>query len=86
MSFPDIINSVYTMNNSDINVVGMHLGYDWNDVCDEISKARYYAEDGDGAFNVYRGETYSENEIINKIMTAIFDNYPNVDCIQIVNE
>jgi hypothetical protein len=86
MEFPDIVKVVHSIDSSDINVVGVHLGYDWNLVCDAISSSGFYAEDGDCAFNVYREKTYSTNEIINNIMAAIFDNYPDVDCIQIVNQ
>jgi hypothetical protein len=76
------------MDNSDMNVVGEHLGYDWNQVCDEVSKAGFYAEDGDGAFTVNRSsksEYSSKSKIINEIFVAIFANYPNVKTIQITN-
>lgn len=87
MTFPQVLKSVWTMENSDINVVGVHLGYDWNNVCDEISKAGFYAEDGDGAISVYRDRNndYSSNAVINHIMTELFAAYPDVREIQITN-
>jgi hypothetical protein len=87
MTFPQVLKSVWTMENSGINVVGEHLGYDWNQVCDEISKAGFYAEDGDGAFAVYRSSKndYSSNQIINHIMTELFAAHPDVREIQITN-
>lgn len=87
MTFPQVLQQVWYMNNSDINVVGEHLGYDWNEVCDHVSDAGFYAQDGDGSFSVSRSSKndYSENEVINKIMTAIFDNYPQVSKIVINN-
>lgn len=88
MSFPNILKTVYNMGNSDINVVGQYLGYDWNDVCDHVREAEFYAQDGAGAFTVTResNNDYSENEVINKIFTEIFKNYPHVNKIQVVNE
>lgn len=87
MTFPQVLKQTWTMENSDINVVGVHLGYDWNQVCDEISKAGFYAEDGDGAFSVYRDSEndYSSNKVINHIMVELFAAYPNVREIQITN-
>lgn len=87
MSFPDVLKKIYSMDNSDINVVGEHLGYEWNQVCDEISKAEFYAEDCDGAFTVSRNakSDYSSRTIINEIFKAIFAHYPDVKTIQIVN-
>jgi hypothetical protein len=87
MTFPQVLEQTWHMGNADINVVGVHLGYDWNQVCDAVSNAGYYAEDGDGSFTVHRDrkDDYSENEIINKIMIAIFANYPQVNKIRISN-
>ena len=82
--FPDVLEQVWSMNSSDVNVVGEHLGYGWNAVCDAIRDAEFYAMDGDGSFTVERGELPS-NEMINHIMTAIFENHPGVDEIRISN-
>lgn len=81
MEFPQVLRQVWMMSNSDLNVVGEHLGYDWNEVCDEIDSAGFYAEDGEGTFSVSRTNKndYSSSEMINNIMTAIFENYPQVE-------
>lgn len=75
------------MDNSGLNVVGEHLGYDWNQVCDAVGQAEYYAEDGDGSFTVQRSKKndYSSNAIINAIMVAIFEQYPHVNKVRISN-
>lgn len=87
MTFPQVLKQVWFMESSDVNVVGEHLGYKWNKVCDEVSRAGFYAEDGDGTLTVSRtiDNDYSSNEVINKIMTAIFENYPQVNEISISN-
>ena len=88
MAFPDVLECVYSMDNAGMNVVGEHLGYDWNQICDEVREAGFYAEDGDGAFSVYRdakNEYCSSSKILNEIFVAIFAHYPKVDKIQIVN-
>jgi ankyrin repeat protein len=87
MTFPQVLKKIWYMDNSDLNVVGEHLGYKWNQVCNAVSEAEFYAEDGDGTFSVDREDDndYSDNEIINKIMTAIFENYPKVNEIRISN-
>lgn len=98
-AFPDVLKLTYQMNNSDLCVVGQHLGYHWNQVCGAIRDAGFYAEDGDGAQTVERyyhdhddedGEEdaatcYSENPIIQRIMEEIFAHYPDVQEISIVN-
>lgn len=87
MSFPTVLKQVWHMDNSDLNVVGEHLGYTWNQVCDEVGKAGFYAEDGDGSFTVTRNKenSYADNEVIDAIMTAIFANHPDVRVIRISN-
>lgn len=88
MTFPQVLEQVWHMGTSDINVIGEHLGYEWNDVCDAVSDSRFYAEDGAGSFTVSRAKKndYSDNEMINKIFIAIFENYPQVNQITISNE
>lgn len=85
--FPDVLQAIYSMDNADICRVGEHLGYDWNQVCDEIGKAGCYAEDGDGAFTIHRhrDNDYYDNKILNEIFVAIFDHYKDVKKFQIVN-
>lgn len=67
--------------------IGEILGYDGNQVCDEIGNAEFYAQDGDGAFNVCRSNknNYSTNKVINEIMIEIFKSYPTVNEISIIN-
>lgn len=84
MAFPDVLTQRWTMENADLCRVGEHLGFGWNNVCDEISKAGFYAEDGDGTFNAYRGDE-TGNEMIDQIMAAIFEENPTVNEIQISN-
>ncbi len=85
--FPKVLEAIWSMQNSDINVVGVHMGYDWNQVCDEISTSCFCAEDGDGAFTVYydKNKDYSSSVIINEIMHAIFSHHPGVKSLQIIN-
>ena len=54
MSFPKVLEQVWCMDNSGLNEVGVHLGYDWNQICDEVSTSEFYAQDGDGSFIVTR--------------------------------
>lgn len=72
----------YFMENSDINVVGEMLGYDWNEICDVIAKAEFYAHDGDGTFTVER-DYLPENEVLNAIFTKIFADNPECNDITI---
>lgn len=87
MSFPKVLEQVWHMSNSGLNEVGEHLGYDWNQVCDEVREAEFYAQDGDGIFTVHRCSKgdYSSSEVINKIINAIFFNYPQAESISISN-
>lgn len=89
MNFPDVVKSIYSMDNSDINVVGEHLGYDWNEVCDEISKSGFYGQDGSGSFTIFRNkkdEYCSESSIINEIFVEIFKHNPTVNEIAVIDE
>ena len=42
----------HTINNSDLNLVGESLDYDWNTICDEIGKHGLHGEDGCGYVSV----------------------------------
>lgn len=81
----------YTMNNSDINVVGDKLGYDWNEICDEIDKYGCSGQDGDGFIEIFKmtdknrfHERYGE--ILGTILFTIFEMNPLVDSIYVMND
>lgn len=80
-----IIEPKYVINNSDINVVGEMLGYDWNDVCDMTSEERLYGQDGSGGVSVSRTCKF-DNEDLNKIFEKIFADNPEVESIMIVDD
>lgn len=75
----------YCMNNSDINVVGEMLGYDWNDVCDYIGELELYGEGCDGSYEVSRGTKFNHEEI-DAIFEKIFNDNPEANKICIINE
>jgi len=74
----------YCMNNSDINVVGGMLGYNWNDVCNYVQQTEIYGQDGCGYTLVERGDTF-DHEQIDAIFEKIFSDNPEVDQIYILN-
>ena len=82
--FPQVLTQVWKMDSSDLCVVGQHLGYDWNQVCEEIGTAEFYAQDGDGTLTHDKGDD-TDSEVLNAIMNAIYEAYPNVKCITISN-
>lgn len=87
MTFPEVVCSIYSIHNSDINIVGEYLGYDWNQICEEIQEEGFYAEDGDGAFTISFSpkNDYAKSKVLNDILIAIFEHYPHVKKLQIVN-
>ncbi len=54
---------------------------------DEVLDAKFFADNGDGSFTVMRSKNNncSSNEVVNKIMIAIFENNPHVNEISILN-
>lgn len=80
-----IIVPSYTMDNSDINVVGELLGFNWNEVCDACQKEGIYGQDGSGSYVVHRGEHF-ENNIITAIFEKIFEDNPIANKICIIND
>lgn len=78
------VEQVWMMGQSDVCGAGEALGYDWNEVCSAVSKAGFYAEDGDGTMTVSRGDDHG-NDIINAIMDAVFAAVPQADSITISN-
>lgn len=76
----------YVMNNSDLNVVGEQMGYDWNEICDEISNNGLQGSDGDGAVTVYKNRQYNKGEILNSIINKLFEMNPDVQEIYIIDD
>lgn len=60
----------WTMDNSDLNVIGETLGFDWNDVCDEIASQELYGTDGCGYSTMSRNEYKT---LTSPVLVAIFD-------------
>lgn len=85
MSEPFIIEPSYTMINSDINVVGELVGFDWNAVCDACQEEELYGQDGAGYCLVRRNTTF-HNEMISAIFTKIFVDNPNIENIRIIDD
>ena len=81
-SFPKVLKLEYTMDSADLNRVGEHLGYTWNQVCNEVSKVAFYDEDGGGCITHRIGDE-TNSEILDKIMAAIYENYPDAEEIKI---
>jgi hypothetical protein len=80
-----IIEPSYTINNSDINVVGELLGFDWNVVCDACQEEELYGQDGSGSCKATRGERF-ENDMITAIFEKIFEDNPNAERITIIDD
>jgi hypothetical protein len=85
MPEPFIIEPSYSIDNSDINVVGELLGFDWNSVCDACQEEGIYGQDGSGSYNVSRGERF-ENDMITAIFEKIFEDNPNAKTIRIIDD
>ena len=60
------------INNSDLLFRGVFLGYDWNTICDWISKNGVYGEDGAGYAYISRDGEYNPEEF-QHIVTSILD-------------
>ena len=72
----------WVCDNSDLNKYGEKLGYNWNHVCDLISKCGIYGEDGDGYTWVYHsstGEGCSDVDM-QKIIDYMLDSLGITDC------
>lgn len=82
-----IISQPYLITDEDINVIGEKLGYEWNDVCDAVRDANFYAQDGSGYFIIRRSHKnyYTSVEMINKIISAIFESDKNINELYIVS-
>lgn len=74
------------IDSSALNLVGEALGYDWNDVCDEVQKHEFYADSGDQGIDVRRVDLVSiESEMIKNILTQIFESNPQLKSLLILN-
>ena len=67
-----VVKQMKYIDNTDIHSKGVFLGYDWNTICNWISKNGVYGEDGDGYTFISREGTYEPQEFQN-IITAILD-------------
>lgn len=86
-TFPNVLQKVYQMNNSGLNVVGQHLGYDWNYICEQTRDAGLHGHDGRGDTTVWRSEIEEyENPVVQEILKAIFGHYPDAEQISIVDD
>jgi hypothetical protein len=45
-----VVKKEFTCGNSDLNVIGVELGFQWNQVCDWIRKNGIHGEDGCGYY------------------------------------
>ncbi len=77
----------WTMQNSDMNVVGETLGYDWNAVCDEARRLELYGQDGEGSFSISTPLTtiFKDSKMMLEIFTKIFNDHPGMKTIEVVN-
>lgn len=79
----------YSMFNSDFNVLGEEMGYEWNLICKEIKNYELYGMDGIGYLYLDRDELdfYIETYgIMGKIISKIFEMNPEANEIYILNE
>lgn len=45
-----LVEKKFICESSDLNVIGVELGFQWNDVCDWVRKNEIYGEDGSGYY------------------------------------
>lgn len=63
------------MLNSDINEEGEKLGYEWNQVCNEVQKEWLHGQDGDGYVRVTRKRKF-ESTVLTHIFDTLFASNP----------
>lgn len=74
------------IDSSALNLVGEALGYDWNDVCDEVQKHEFYGDSGDQGIDVRKIDLVSiESEMLKNILTKIFESNPQLKSLLILN-
>ena len=80
------IKQEWTMDNVDICFQGQMLGYDWNQVCKEIQKCELHGMDGSGYTMVYKDDEPFDSEILNAIFKSIFEEYPTMNEVKVVDD
>lgn len=72
----------WTMQSSDICVVGEELGIDWNTVWQDIQDKEFHGQDGDRSVYVEREELQDWNDgLLKTIFNHIFATHPHVNAI-----
>ncbi|AQW88949.1 hypothetical protein pEaSNUABM50_00428 [Erwinia phage pEa_SNUABM_50] len=74
----------YCIESGEVSGVGEMIGLDWNDVCDLVSRAGLYGEDGAGYTTVQKGQTFGND--LDLIFTKIFEDNPSADEIYILDD
>ena len=73
----------YTINSSDINGVGVDLGYDWNTICDEVGNRGLHGQDGCGCAyvckNTLDGFINYYGDILGHILYKLFEMNPEMN-------
>lgn len=85
MSDKFILETRFCMVSSDVNSVGKMLGLEWNYVCDLVSEAGLYGEDGAGYTTVERDEYQFDSEL-DQIFDKIFADNPECNVIYILDD
>lgn len=77
-----VVKKEFTCGNSDLNVIGVELGFQWNQVCDWIRKNGIHGEDGAGYYLLsYEGYDPKDLEVgMNIILKELFiqSNYEDI--------
>ena len=76
----------WTMDSTDILHVGRELGYEWNDMCREVSNEGLHGQDGDGSVTMEKGDIEDINsEPLKIIFRHIFATYPEMREVIIID-
>jgi len=67
-----VVKTTKYIDNSDLNIKGESLGYDWNTICDWIRENELYGQDGEGYTTISRDGKYFPKEF-QHIITSILD-------------
>lgn len=81
--FPQVVRFEPTIYSTAIIEVGVYLGYEWNQICNEMHNEDMYAQDGEGSFTICKTDNYT-SDIINEIVKAIFDHNPDINSITVI--
>ena len=75
-----------TMDSSGLNEVGEALGYDWNEVCDEIMAHGFHGECGDNGVSIRKVNVNSlKSEVLKKILNQIFESNPQLEQLEVLD-